>query len=271
VRSLVPPYFDLLIDGFARGQTGRHVHLGYWDVPPPLSAPCSADEFEAAQARLCDVLIGLAGLSDGHRVLDVGCGFGGTLATINERMRKVQLVGINIDARQIDICRTIVPAATNSLSFAVADACALPVAQDSFDRVVCLEAMFHFASRGAFLSQAATVLRPGGRLAVSDILVRNPGAAAPVAVALLEQIMRRDYGPWPQLWVDAEHIVEDARRTGLTLEKIADVTAQTIPSYRVTAPGDGTAVASRPSAGRLMRWLHENGFLSYAFFSFVKA
>jgi MPBQ/MSBQ methyltransferase len=271
VRNAVPPYFDLLIDGFARGQTGRHVHLGYWDAPPPSSAPCSVDEFEAAQARLCDVLIGLAGLSDGQHVLDVGCGFGGTLASINERSRDMHLAGINIDARQIDICRTIAPAATNSLSFVVADACALPIARGSFDRVVCLEAMFHFASRSEFLRQTAAALPPGGRLAVSDILLRNPGIQAPVAVALLEQIVRLDYGPWPELWIDAEHIVDDARRSGLTLDEIVDATSQTIPTYRVTAPGDATAVASRPSAGRLMRWLHENGFLSYIFFSFVKA
>jgi cyclopropane fatty-acyl-phospholipid synthase-like methyltransferase len=270
VRSAVPPYFDQLIDGFSRGHTGRHVHLGYWDAPPPANAPCSAADFEAAQARLCEVLIGLAGLSNGQRVLDVGCGFGGTLATINERSRDMRLVGINIDARQIDICRSIAPAATNSMSFVVADACALPVARGSFDRVVCLEAMFHFASRAEFFHQAAAALQPGGRLAVSDILLRNPGAQAPVAVALLEQIMRRDYGPWPELWIDADQIVDDARRSGLMLEKIIDATAQTIPNYRVTAPGDEAAVASRPSAGRLMRWLHENGYLSYAFFSFIK-
>jgi hypothetical protein len=101
-------------------------------------------------------------------------------------------------------------------------------------------------------------------------LLRNPGTQAPVAVALLEQIMRRDYGPWPELWIDADQIVNDARRSGLALEKIIDATAQTIPNYRVTAPGDEAAVASRPSAGRLMRWLHENGYLSYAFFSFIK-
>jgi MPBQ/MSBQ methyltransferase len=270
VRSAVPSYFDLLIDGFARGHTGRHVHLGYWDAPPPPNAPCTAGEFEAAQARLCEVLIGLARLSDGQRVLDVGCGFGGTLATINERSRDMHLAGINIDARQIDICHTIAPAATNSLSFVVADACALPIARGSFDRVVCLEAMFHFASRSEFLGQAAAALPPGGRLAVSDILLRNPGTQAPVAVTLLEQIVRRDYGPWPELWIDAEHIVDDARRSGLTLDGIVDATSQTIPTYRVTAPGDATAVASRPSAGRLMRWLHGNGFLSYIFFSFVK-
>jgi MPBQ/MSBQ methyltransferase len=270
VRSAVPPYFDLLIEGFARGQTGRHVHLGYWDIPPSPAAPCSAEEFEAAQRRLCEVLVDLAGLSNGQRVLDVGCGFGGTLAMINERSRDMEFVGINIDPRQIDICRSIAPAATNSLSFVVADACALPVPRGSFDRVVCLEAMFHFASRGEFLRQAAAALRPGGRLAVSDILLTSPGTRAPIAVALLEQIVRRDYGPWPELWTDADHIVEDARRSGLMLYGIVNATNQTIPTYRVTAPGDGTAVASHPTAGRLMRWLHENGFLSYVFLSFVR-
>ena len=246
----VPPYFDLLIDGFKTGRSGRHVHLGYWDAPPPLATPCGADEFESAQARLCDVVIELADLRDGQSVLDVGCGFGGTLGAVNARWRDMRLVGLNIDRRQIDICRSIAPRPTNTLSFEMADACALPFRPASFDRLICLEAMFHFASRDVFLQQAAGVLRPGGRIALTDILLRNPGDQAPVEITLLEQIIRREYGPWPKLWVDADEIVEAARQAGLVLDRSVDATAQTLPSYRMTAPRDQDAFPPRPTAGR---------------------
>jgi hypothetical protein len=73
------------VDGFKAGQSGRHVHLGYWDVPPSLVSPCTTDEFDAAQARLCDIFLGLADLEDRQCVLDVGCGFDGTLAAVNDR------------------------------------------------------------------------------------------------------------------------------------------------------------------------------------------
>lgn len=258
----VPPYFDLLIDAFRSGRTGRHVHLGYWDTPP-LASRCAADEFEAAQARLCDIFIELADLGDGQSVLDVGCGFGGTLAAVDSRRQDMRLVGLNIDRRQLDICRTLPARSTNSLSFAMADACAMPFQPSCFDRLLCLEAMFHFASRSAFLAQAAEALRGGGRLALSDILLAKPGRRAPIDLALLEQTIRREYGPWPALWTSRSDILELARQSGLVLDRFIDATDQTLPTYRMTAPGDQEALPSRPSAGSLMRWLHRNGYLSY--------
>jgi cyclopropane fatty-acyl-phospholipid synthase-like methyltransferase len=271
VRAQVPPYFDLLIDGFRSGRTGRHVHLGYWDVAPPPATACTAAEFEAAQARLCDIFIELASLDHGHSVLDVGCGFGGTLAAINDRWQDMRLVGLNIDRRQLDICRTLPARRANALSFVLADACAIPFGPASFDRLVCLEAMFHFRSRTAFLAQAADALRSGGRLALSDILLTRPGGdRAPVDIALLEETIRREYGPWPQLWAGCDEIRESAHRSGLVLDRIIDATDQTLPTYRMTAPGDENALPPRPSAGSLMRWLHRGGYLSYVCLAFTK-
>jgi MPBQ/MSBQ methyltransferase len=204
-------------------------------------------------------------------VLDVGCGFGGTLAAINERRQDMRLVGLNIDRRQLDICRTLTAQRINSLSFVLADACAIPFRPASFDRLLCLEAMFHFPSRRAFLAQAAHTLRSGGRLALSDILLTNPGDRAPVDIAVLEQTIRREYGPWPDLWAGFDDILESACRSGLVLERIIEATDQTLPTYRMTAPGDQNALPPRPSAGSLMRWLHREGYLSYVCLAFTKA
>jgi MPBQ/MSBQ methyltransferase len=266
----VPPYFDRLIDGFKTGRVGRHVHLGYWEVAPLDATPCTAEEFEAAQAQLCDIVLELASLSDGQSVLDVGCGFGGTLAAIDARRRHMRLAGLNIDRRQLDICRSLAPHPSNTLSLVMADASAIPFRPASFDRVVCLEAMFHFPSRSGFLAQAVTALRPGGRLAVSDILLANPGDRAPRDIALLEKTIRREYGPWPQLWTGLDELLESARRSGLMVEEIIEATRQTLPSYRMTASGEEIEATARPSAGSLMRWLHREGYLSYLCAAFTK-
>ena len=55
----LPPYFDALIAARRAGHVGRHVHLGYWD------APAVGGDFEAAQARLTERIIGLASVSGG--------------------------------------------------------------------------------------------------------------------------------------------------------------------------------------------------------------
>ena len=43
-----------------------------------------------------------AGIADGQHILDVGCGFGGTVASLNENFSRVHLLGVNIDERQLE-------------------------------------------------------------------------------------------------------------------------------------------------------------------------
>jgi MPBQ/MSBQ methyltransferase len=268
MRAAVPAYFDFLIDGFRSGRAGRNVHLGYWDDPPALATPCAAEEFEAAQARLTDILVGFADLSNGQTVLDVGCGFGGALEAVG-KWRDMALTGVNIDPRQLDICRGL-PMSGNNLSLVAADACALPFRSGSFDRVLCIEAMFHFRSREIFMREAANVLRGGGRFVLSDILLRNPESRAPLSAAAIETIIGREYGPWPQPWIDVDEILDAARRVGLKSDRVFDATRQTLPSYRVTAPQAHSPLPERPSAGSLLRWLHAEGYVSYLCLSFTK-
>ena len=269
MKSAVPPYFDGLIASFREGRAGRDVHLGYWDDPPTLSTPYTPGEFEAAQARLTEFIIGLADLAEGQDVLDIGCGFGGALQAIGE-WRSIRRAGVNIDPRQLEICRSLSPN-DRPLTLVAADACALPFAPRSFDRVLCVEAMFHFRSRADFLREAARVLRPDGRLIVSDILLRDPGSGAPIRAAELARIIGDEYGPWPRPWIEAKEIIDAAHAAGLALDKHIDATRHTLPSYRVTAPRLGDGFPTRPSAGLLLRWLHARGFATYPIMTFVKA
>lgn len=265
---VTPRYFDALIEGYHAGHAGRHVHLGYWDEPPPLSSACSAQEFEMAQARLNDLLVDLAKPEAGQTVLDVGCGFGGMLEALGKRP-SLRLIGVNIDRRQLEICRSV-PLGSNTLSLIVADACALPIGAGRCDRVLCVEAMFHFRDRAGFLREAAGALRSGGRVVLSDILLRSPQAHAPLPLPALEAAVRSEYGPWPQLWVTVDEILEMAGRAGLRLESLIDATRYTLPTYRFTAPEPPDRWPSRPSAGNVMRWLHSEGYLSYICMSLAK-
>jgi len=267
----LPPYFDALLDARRAGHVGRHVHLGYWDDPPSQDTPCSMAEFEAAQARLARQTIGLLPLQNGQSVLDVACGFGGALEIIDQRWREMSLTGLNIDARQLQLCRGAVADPSNRLSLVEGDACAMPFADAAFDHVLCVEAMFHFRSRRDFLGEAARVLRPGGVLAATDILFGAPGAAAPWDKQAMTEVIRRDYGPWPEPWIELGAIVDVAKSAGLRIVKSIDWSRATLPSYRVVAP-DRRLGEQRPvSAGDMFRWLHRTGWLTYPALVFQRA
>ncbi len=271
-RPPAPPYFDDLIDAYRRGVTERSVHLGYW-------RDADDGDFAGAQARLDQLMIDLAGIDAGQSVLDVGCGFGGTLARVNETYQRMRLVGINIDERQIDICRRIASDAENVVTWHIADAARLPFAGASFERVLCVEAMFHFASRRQFFAEAARVLKPGGVLAGTDILISPSARSAPFPI---EAILQAGFGPWPDVWgSDADHAhlaalldrTSGAGGNGL-IGEVHDITAEVAPSYRYTAPHDadpGDASAPAPMrASAALRWLHDQGWLQYVSFRFER-
>lgn len=232
----VAPYFDVLLRRLEEGDVragvafGRHVHWGWWPVPD--RADGTPEDYAAAAERLCRKVCAAAGVRDGMRVLDVGCGLGGTLASLNERFAGLDLVGVNIDARQLEwAARAVQPANGNRVRWVEADACALPFAAGSFDVVLAVECVFHFPSRATFLAGAAKVLAPGGRLALSDFV--PPAHALPTLLRHppgSDEATRLSYGQVDLLCpIDQYHTF--AAAAGLTPLGGEDISAGTLPTY----------------------------------------
>lgn len=97
------------------------------------------------------------------RVLDAGCGPGPTLAELTGRSWPV---GLDFSAEQLDIAVETAPEA----AVVRGDTAALPFAADSFDAAVSLGVLMHLPGgvQDASIGEFARVLRPGGRLLVSD-------------------------------------------------------------------------------------------------------
>jgi MPBQ/MSBQ methyltransferase len=134
---------------------------GYW--APGVRTLAEANE------RMVDKL--LEPVDGGRSVLDVACGAGGTTARLARRFERV--TAINISHYQASRTTQRTPAARA----AQMDAARLAFRDSTFDVLVCVEAVFHFRSKIRFLYDAARVLRPGGWLTLSDVLIASPREA----------------------------------------------------------------------------------------------
>lgn len=212
--SAVPPtpgqvtdYYDGL-GPLLRMAWGDNFHFGYWEGPSDSSS------VEEATDRFTDLLAGRLGVGAGDRVLDVGCGVGRPALRVAS-LTGAGVVGITISRRQVEQARELAVAEglADRVVFEYGDGMDMPFSDASFEAVLAFESIVHM-DRVRALGEMARVLKPGGRLVLTDTFpvgeVRPGRDAGDVAsMGRLE-----DY---PALVANA----------GLVLDELTDVTEHT--------------------------------------------
>jgi len=212
---------------------GEHVHLGhYGDLP---SRRLSVD-FRDAKRDLVHNLVAWSGLDQlprGSRVLDVGCGIGGS-ARILARDYGFQVLGISISPAQIARARELTPVDPSiQCSFAVMNALALQLSDGSFDAVWSVEAGPHMPDKQNYADELLRVLKPGGLLVVADWNRRDATAGEMSGVErwvmrqLLDQWAHPEFASIPSL----QRNLEGSRWSGGMVVSTDDWTDATLPSW----------------------------------------
>ena len=171
-KDWVRDYYAESTDLYLRNWAGqaRAFHLGL-DDGTCLSRD---DALVASNAYLAT----RAGVEEGTRVLDAGCGVGGSSMWLASN-RGAEVVGITIAPEQVVVAVKLAREAglTSRTAFHEMDFAATTFAPGSFDVVWNLESMCHAFDKRDYLRHVHDLLRPGGRFACLDMFGRGSSDA----------------------------------------------------------------------------------------------
>ena len=179
---------------------------------------------EAVELSLgCGVPTAVADLHPGEVVLDLGSGAGGDVLISAGRVSPGgRAIGLDMTPEMLDLARRNAEAAgVDNVEFLQGYLEEVPLPDDSVDVVISNCVINLAADKRVVLAEAARVLRPGGRLAVSDV----------VADEDMDEATRADMAQWTGCIAGA--LTEARFRAALLDAGFTDV--EITPTHRVHA------------------------------------
>jgi sarcosine/dimethylglycine N-methyltransferase len=150
---------------------GGNLHMGLFERPE--------EPLLAAQMRANDRMAAAAAFKPGQTIFEAACGVGST-ARYLAKNHGVRVRATNIAETQLTEGRELTEQAglSHLIDFSYADYHELPFPDASFDVWWCQEALLYAIDKRRVFDEAIRVVRPGGRLIMSDLLLADSVAGA---------------------------------------------------------------------------------------------
>src|SRR5579875_649828 len=144
----------------------KSLHYGFWDE--------STRNFHDALLNINKVLAEKASIKNGEKVLDAGCGVGGSSVWLAKE-KNCKVVGISLNKNQIKKANAFAKACgvSDEISFEQNDYTQTNYPDASFDIIWAIESVCYANDKAEFTNKAFRLLKNGGRLIMADFFKRN--------------------------------------------------------------------------------------------------
>jgi cyclopropane fatty-acyl-phospholipid synthase-like methyltransferase len=244
----VAAFYDLVTPD-ARLTFGDNFHFGYFAT--------GQETLAQAHDALTDLVMGLARIEPGSRVLDLGCGIGAPAIRI-ARSCDCHITGVNGSREQLRQGRLLVEEAglSDRIDLRRGNALALDLPDGSFDSVLCLETATAICctpgTETRLVSEIRRVLKPGGHVGFCDFIFTQPPTPreSKAMHAIFNFTGLEPMADWAALF----------REAGFTVSELRDLTEFTKPTWSLEAIEQRSALI----AGRYPNFIVKNALRQMA-------
>ncbi|CAL5227341.1 g10286 [Coccomyxa viridis] len=220
-------------DGILEYYWGEHIHLGYY-TEEERARGYKKKDFKQAKFDFVDEMLRWSGATSPSRVLDVGCGIGGTSRHLAAKFPDAKVQGITLSPAQVKRGTELAKErGLDNVQFQVMNALEMEFEDDTFDLVWACESGEHMPDKAKYVQEMTRVLKPGGHIVIATWCQREETPDRPFTPkdkAALQFL----YDEWAHpYFVSVQEYGRLLEGTG-KLESVAidDWTPQTLPTWR---------------------------------------
>ena len=165
---------------------GEHMHHGYF----PKGQKVNTESIKKSQTRLVEELLAWAKIEQAEKILDAGCGVGGSARFLAQRFG-ASAIGITLSPLQAQEGEALTKAAEleNQVTIQSGDLMEMKSSTERFNLIWIVECSEHLSDKKAMMEMFYKLLLPQGRLVLSSWCHRDePPALKKSEIKLLKKV-----------------------------------------------------------------------------------
>lgn len=222
-------------EGILEYYWGEHIHLGYYN-DEERARGYKSKNFIQAKYDFIDKMATFGGLDNLQpaKILDVGCGIGGTSRYLAKKFGpSTAVTGITLSPNQVTRATELAKErGIANAEFKIMDALNMSFPDNTFDVVWACESGEHMPDKKRYVEEMARVLKPGGRIVIATWCQRDEGNRpfTPADRKMLDFL----YSEWthPYFISISDYAKLMLGTKSLDAVKTEDWAEQTIPAWR---------------------------------------